>query len=92
MHIDGLGRKGATLYLALADEQATSQVKRVENAGRTLKHVATVRSLTAVGNLTDSLTKELDLNLPANHTGLRVIAFVQDRTTGRILAISQEKL
>lgn len=92
LHIDGLGRKGATLYLALADEQATSQVKRVENAGRILKHVATVRSLTAVGDLTNSLSKEFDLNLPANHTGLRVIAFVQDRTTGRILAISQEKL
>ena len=51
-----------------------------------------VRSLTAVGDLTNSLTKELDLTLPANHAGLRVIAFVQDRTTGRILAISQEKL
>ena len=92
VNIDGLGSKGATLYLALADEQATSQVTRGENAGRTLKHVAIVRSLTAVGDLTNSLAKELDLTLPANHAGLRVIAFVQDRTTGRILAISQEKL
>ncbi len=90
--IAGLQTKGATVYLALADELATSQVTRGENAGRTLKHVAVVRSLTAVGEFTHFFSKELDPTLPKDHAGLRVIAFVQDHTTGRILAISQEKL
>jgi len=90
--ISGLGSKGATVFLALAENQAESKVTRGENAGHLLKHVAIVRTLQSIGEITNDFRKDLDLNLPAASGGLRVVAFVQDRSTGRILAIAQVKL
>jgi len=90
--INGLGSKGATVFIALADEEAQSQVSRGENAGRLLKHIAVVRAMQAVGDITNTFQKDINLSLPANHGSLRVVAFVQDKATGKILAIKQEKL
>jgi hypothetical protein len=92
VHIEGLASKGATVFLAVADERAQSQVTRGENAGHLLKHIAVVRSLQPIGEITNDFDKTLEVSLPANSKGLRVVAFVQDRATGKILAIQQEKL
>lgn len=92
VNIAGLSSKGATVYLALAENQAQSNVTRGENAGHLLKHISVVRSLTSIGDITNDFSKDLDLTLPSNTSGLRVIAFVQDKATGHILAVAQEKL
>jgi hypothetical protein len=92
VHIEGLTSKGATVFLALADERAQSQVTRGENAGHLLKHIAVVRTLQPIGDITNNFDKTLDVPVPAGSKGLRLVAFVQDRTTGKILAIQQEKL
>ncbi|MBM3759789.1 MAG: DUF1223 domain-containing protein [Acidobacteria bacterium] len=92
VHVDGLSSKGATVFLALAESQAQSNVTRGENAGRHLKHIAVVRSLQAIGDITNNFEKELELTLPKNLNGLRVVAFIQDKATGRVLGVAQEKL
>ena len=74
----------ATVYIALADDRARSEVARGENRGRTLDHVAVVRKLYALG-VTD-IDKATSLPLgwePKN--GVRLIAFVQERGSGAIL-------
>lgn len=92
IRIQDLASKGATLFLAIAEGRAQSQVTRGENTGRLLTHTAAVRSLHALGAINNQFDKTVELPLPANTKDLRVIAFVQDRTTGHILAIHQLKL
>jgi hypothetical protein len=54
----------ATLLLAIADDTDESQVSRGENAGRTLKHVAVLRSLVPAGTVgkTEKLSRDITLN------------------------------
>ena len=90
-----LEQMGATIYVAIADSAAESQVSKGENTGRTLKHVAVVRSLSVVGSVgSGEFSKEVELKIPAGAggNGLRVVAFVQDRATGRVLGIAQQKM
>ncbi len=89
---DAKGR--ANIYLALADNEDESQVSRGENAGRDLRHVAVVRVLEKVGIAGGSdFSKDITMPAPAgNRNGLRIVAFVQDQHSGRILAVSQDKL
>jgi hypothetical protein len=75
----------ATVFVALADVEDTSDIRSGENKGRRLHHVSVVRSLTAVGKVTakDGFTKELALGDHPEH--MRLIAFVQEAKQGRIL-------
>jgi hypothetical protein len=82
----------ATLYVAIADSAAQSSVTRGENAGVTLRHVAVVRSLTAVGPHTSDAPREVELPLPNQSHAPRVVAFLQHNATGHILAVAQFKL
>jgi hypothetical protein len=88
--------KNAFLCVALADGRARSQVARGENSGRSLTHVAVVRTLASVGMIPagSSFTKDIVLPVPpgVGASGLRVVVFAQDRSTGHILAVSQQKL
>lgn len=72
---------GTALYLAVADQTASSNVARGENAGHKLNHVSVVRSLTSVK------PGEVSAALPdgAGANGLRVVAFVQETKTLRVL-------
>ncbi len=84
------------LYLALADNRAQSSVASGENAGRSLLHVAVVRTFLEAGHLKagDSFSREIHLDVPAGAgaNGLRVVAFLQDQRSGRILAVSEQRL
>ncbi len=82
----GIGKSGATLYVAIADGAAETQ-------GRVLKHAAVVRSLIAVGNVgSEDFSKEVAIKIPAGTgvAGLRIVAFVQDRATGQVLGIAPQ--
>lgn len=84
----GIGKSGATLYLAIADSAAETQ-------GRVLKHVAVVWSLSAVGNVgSEDFSKEVEIKIPTGTgvAGLRIVAFVQDRATGQALGITQQRM
>lgn len=81
------GRNPAQVQLALAENAVVSHVRSGENNGRKLDHVAVVRSLTVVGTLDPAGAWSADIPLTgelAPWNGKRIIAFVQDRQTGRI--------
>jgi len=78
----------ATLFIALAEDRARSEVERGENSGRTLDHVAVVRKLQAL--------KPTDVDKPITlplgwepKTGVRVIAFLADRGSGAVIGVTR---
>jgi hypothetical protein len=81
------GQNPVQVEIALAEDAVVSHVRAGENNGRKLDHVAVVRSLTAVGTLGSAAAWSADIPLTgelAQWNGKRIIAFVQDRQTGRI--------
>ena len=88
------GKGKSTIYVALADNEDRSQVARGENAGRSLTHVAVVRSLTPVGTVSGAGFSK-DITVPVQSSGaggLRIVAFVQDDRSRQVLAVTQQKL
>jgi hypothetical protein len=80
---------GAGVFLAIADNEDTTDVRAGENKGRRLHHVAVVRSLASLGkvNAQTGLTKELPaVKHPENS---RFIAFVQEKNQGRIIGSAE---
>jgi hypothetical protein len=86
---------GSAVFLALARDQAESQVARGENAGRRLIHAGVVRSLVKIGEA-QAVGFTQDARLPIEPTEdprhLRLIAFVQEPGPGRILGAAMVRL
>ena len=83
------------VLLALADDSDQSSVRRGENAGRVLKHVAVVRSLAPIGALDGSgaLSKDVTVSTAsANLQNLRIVAIVQEAEAGRVLGVGSTRL
>jgi hypothetical protein len=70
----------ADVWVAIADDRDQSSVKNGENKGRTLNHVAVVRSLVKVGTVTKTagLEKTVRVPLKAQADGMRVVVFVAE--------------
>jgi hypothetical protein len=82
------------VWIALADDMDQSNVKRGENAGRTLKHVAVVRTLAQVGTVEGNGTFSKDLTVSAgnaNLQNLRVVAILQESATGKVLGVGSTR-
>jgi hypothetical protein len=87
--------KSAQVIVALADDNDQSSVKHGENAGRTLTHVAVVRNLAEVGTIDrgGAFFREVKVSTEnANPRKLRVVAFVQETGTGKVLGIGSARL
>jgi hypothetical protein len=85
----------AMLYVALADNRQESHVERGENGGRTLAHVAVARILRQVGMIDLDAASAKEIALPVqggSGSGLRLVAFIQDARTGRVVAVAEQKL
>jgi hypothetical protein len=87
---------GAEVWAAVADDRATTDVKRGENGGRQLAHVAVARSLTRVGHAAGGEAM-VSLPLPEamagqEKTGRHVVVFVQEAGYGRVLAVESRAL
>jgi hypothetical protein len=84
------------LYVVLADNRQESHVARGENAGRALAHVAVARALKQVGTVTFDSASTKDVTLPiqpgSGANGLRLIAFIQDPKSGRVIGVAEQKL
>ena len=95
LHVEA-GQTGAEVFVAIAENQMSSRVVRGENGGRTLNHVAVVRSLTSIGTVAKGggFSKALDLPVQAGFgaNGLRVVVFVRDRASGEVVGVTQQKI
>jgi hypothetical protein len=84
----------ANAYVAIALNQAQSQVSAGENAGRKLSHTAVARLITKVGSIQTNqpFGEDLHIQLPPNTpaSNLRVVAFVQQEKQGRILGATMQ--
>jgi hypothetical protein len=88
---------GETLFAVLAEDATHSEVARGENAGRTLHHVAVVRTLKEFGaNAADGRSLRVsggELSQRSKGVGpVRLVVFMVDRRTGHIAAVAEEKL
>jgi hypothetical protein len=76
--IPALAKGRAEVWIATADEVDRSSVGRGENAGRTLTHVAVVRTLIKAGRVGKSEGMEKTLRLPVGAAPGRIVAFIVD--------------
>ncbi|HTL44361.1 MAG TPA: DUF1223 domain-containing protein [Vicinamibacterales bacterium] len=88
-------RKDADIVVAIVEDGLTSHVERGENRGRTLPHASVVRSMKTIGAVKSTLpTADAVADVPLDRAWqmphLRVVAFVQEHSTLRILgSVSQ---
>ena len=90
----GAKHTSGQVWIALADDSDQSNVKRGENAGRVLTHVAVVRTLAQVGMVEGNNTFSKDLTVStgnANLRNLRVVAILQESTTGKVLGVGSTR-
>jgi len=100
MHVEAgpLGPSTAThsagLFVAVADDSDESQVSRGENAGRTLKHVAVLRSLVPAGTVgkSEKFSRDIILNFSNENRRLRIIGIIQEPSPGRVLGVAFAQL
>jgi hypothetical protein len=80
--------ESASVFLAIADNSDESHVSWGENAGRTLKHVAVLRSLIRIGAVDESAGFSRDVKVDLNSRNprnLRIAVIVQESGVGRVL-------
>jgi hypothetical protein len=99
VHVDvnpaGGSSPAGNVYLVLAVDHGHSHVLRGENAGRDIDHVAIADSFHKLGKVAAgaSFSKDVQAKLDENlRSGpVRIVAFVQDNASKRILGVAQTK-
>jgi hypothetical protein len=77
----------ARVMVAVLEDGLVSRVARGENQGRTLSHTAVVRGLKGVGTIAAGAAEwRGEADLDPGWKPLRLIVFVQDRVTRKVLA------
>ncbi len=79
----------ADIVVAVVEDRLQSNVTRGENHGRTLTHTAVVRRLIAIGEATGRSAEArttIAIDPTWKRDDLRIVAFVQERRGGAILA------
>lgn len=88
--------KGSKLVAALAADATGSKITRGENAGRTLHHVAVVRSIKELNaNAADGRAVRLSggsLAKEAASTPIRLVVFLVDKKSGHVTAVAEQNL
>lgn len=94
MKVAGAAR-GVNVYIVLAEDHAESRVTRGENSGRSLSHVAVVKTMSLAGK-TDpqgGFVKDVTLGLQnGGSAAWRVVVFLQDSHTKQILGAAQTRV
>jgi hypothetical protein len=85
--------QSATVLLAIADEKDESHVSGGENGGRTLRHVAVLRTLKKVGSLdqVNHFSQDVRIEIPRRNGSIRLIAFVQDEENRTIWGVASTR-
>lgn len=84
--VDALWLDGvlADVLVAVVQDRATTRVTGGENAGRTLEHVAVLRSLTVVGSGAGAYSGRVTVGPTHAANGGHVVVFVQEREGGPV--------
>ena len=83
----GLDAAGAELIWAVTEDDLVVEVKRGENARRTLRHAGVVRWIRA-GKIGDGATIKIPLRAEWKRDHLRVVAFVQSASSRQVLSVA----
>jgi len=84
----------ATVFLAIAENNLASNVKRGENAGKNLEHTSVVRELKTIGKIeakSGSFEQETALNIQPNWKAenLSYVVFIQENESRKIIGIKR---
>lgn len=85
-----LPRQGVDIMAAVTENRVSSAVNRGENSGRTLTHVAVVRSMTKVATLKEGATQTVKVplgNAPAG-TPHHLVMFAQTAGLGKVVGVA----
>ena len=85
------------IWLAIAEDDLRTSVKRGENSGKTLDHVSVVREMKLLGNLASTdknFETEVAFKLLPDwkKENVKFVAFVQGEKTKRVFAVNKHKL
>ena len=88
------GRENASVFLAIAEDNLATNVRRGENSGKTLEHVSVVRELKSIGNLgapDKSFEAEIVFQLQPNwkKENLKFVVFVQGNQNRKIYGVNR---
>jgi len=88
-----VGAGKGDVWVAIADDRDQSSVRNGENKGRTLNHVAVVRSLGKVGAVTKAAGLEKTVRVPliSQAEGMRVVVFVAE-SGGPVMGSAMQEL
>jgi hypothetical protein len=86
--------ENATVFLAIAEDNLVSSVKRGENSGKTLEHVSVARELKAIGNVSaqeKSFETEIVFQIQPNwkKENLKFVVFVQGNQNRKIYGVNR---
>lgn len=86
----------ATVYLAIAEDNIVTDVRKGENAGRKLPHVSVVRKLVSIGQIKPGESKfsaavENQFDPEWKRENLKYVVFAQENASGRIFAVGKTK-
>jgi hypothetical protein len=84
----GTIRGAADVMVAVASNEASTQVSGGENGGRKLHHVAVVRWMRAEGQIRDGQFFSKEIDMGKNWRDLRIAAWVQEHGQGRVLGVA----
>jgi hypothetical protein len=85
------GTRSADMFLAVTETNLETTPRAGENGGRKLRHTGVVRSLTGIGHLNSekavgySADAKVKINPDWNPENLKLVLFVQDRSTRKII-------
>jgi hypothetical protein len=86
--------ENATVFLAIAEDNLISSVKRGENSGKTLEHVSVVRELKSIGSVAaqdKSFATEAVFQLQPGwkKENLKLVVFVQGNQNRKIYGVNR---
>jgi hypothetical protein len=85
-------RSNSLMNIALVQLHGQTDVRKGENAGRTLHHINIVRLFTTLPQVEEQGSLAVELPAGLASSDCRVIAFLQDRTTLRVTGAGQTSL
>lgn len=90
---DALASGKKDVWVAIADDHDETNVRKGENAGRTIAHVSVVRSLIKAGTVTKSAAFDKMVRVPLNAPAadMRVVVFVAE-LGGPVLGLAMDRL